>query len=38
VSVLDRWRNALAVELGRLITDDDHVVCTPAESRCIPIG
>jgi integrase len=30
VSVLDRWRDALAVELGRLITDDDHVVCTPA--------
>ena len=30
VLVLDRWRDALAAELGREIADDDRVVCTSA--------
>ena len=31
VLVLDRWRDALAVELGQEIADDDRgAVCTPA--------
>lgn len=38
VLVLDRWRDALASELGREIADDDRVVCTSAGARCIQIG
>jgi hypothetical protein len=38
VSVLARWRDALAWEFGREVTDDDHVVCTRPVGRCIQMG
>lgn len=36
VTVLERWRDAVETELGRQVTDDDYVFCTPTGAPTHP--